>query len=107
MNGTGFFDFKYHNIDNAILAHLPKKKFNPCETDGLSVEYASLNDAVGRVSAENIWAYPPGAPIVVKGEIIDRVTASYLEDLCAAGVNVSSSLKGFPTDVAVVKNEMR
>ena len=107
LSGTGFFDFKHHHIDNAILAHLPKKKVNPCETDGLSVEYASLNDAVGRVSAENIWAYPPGAPIVVKGEIIDRVTASYLEDLCAAGVNVSSSLKGFPTDVAVVKNEMR
>ncbi len=93
--------------NNAILCELPKKAFNPCEIDSLSVECASLTDAVGKVSAENIWAYPPGAPIIVKGEIMSKDTLNHLEDLYESGVDVSSSLKDFPTSIAVVKNPSR
>ena len=92
------------DMKSAILNELPKKAFNPCEIDGLSIEYANCKDIVGRVSAENIWAYPPGAPIIVKGEIVDERTLAYLEDLCESGVDVSSSLKDFPSALAVVKN---
>lgn len=93
-----------NETQDAILRELPQKAFNPCEMDGLSIEYANCKDIAGRVSAENIWAYPPGAPIVVKGEIVDERTLAYLEDLCASGVDVSSSLKDFPSALAVVKN---
>ena len=90
--------------NNAIFSKLPKKAFNPCEIDRLSIECANCKDIVGRVSAENVWAYPPGAPIIVKGEIVDERALAYLEDLYESGVDVSSSLKGFPHTLAVVKN---
>ncbi len=94
---------KQLNIEMSILSELPKKAFNPCEMDSLSVEYANTKNIIGRVSAENIWAYPPGAPVVVKGEIVDENRLAYLNSLLDAGVSVSSSRKNFPENLAVVK----
>ena len=33
-------------------------------------------EAVGKISAETICAYPPGIPIIVQGEIINKQTTS-------------------------------
>ncbi|MBR4800790.1 MAG: aminotransferase class V-fold PLP-dependent enzyme [Clostridia bacterium] len=90
-------------VDVSVLHELPKKAFNPCEIDGLTLEYMNISDSAGRVSAESIWAYPPGAPIVVKGEIVDEKTLAYIIELKEAGVNVASSLKSFPKKLAVVR----
>ena len=40
--------------------------------------FVSLNQAVGLMSLEYVWAYPPGIPIIVPGEIIDTDTVSYI-----------------------------
>ena len=94
------------NCQNTMTApfdFLPQKVFNPCGIDGLNTKCVKIDEAVGKTSAENIWAYPPGSPIVVKGEIIDEKTLAYLKDLRANGVSVSSSLKNFPNALRVVK----
>ncbi len=36
-------------------------------------------DAIGKIAAEHIWAYPPGIPIVVAGEEITEETIAYLK----------------------------
>ena len=82
---------------------LPQKMFNPCEIDSLSVESVNILDSVGRVSAENVWAYPPGSPILVKGEVMTKVTAQLLVELLNSGVNVTSSFRDFPDRIFVVK----
>lgn len=82
---------------------LPEKAFNPCEIDGLSVESVDMLGSIGRVSAENVWAYPPGAPILVKGEIMSKEVAEYLSALLDSGVELSSSLRDFPESITVVK----
>ncbi len=35
-------------------------------------------EAVGRICAEYMWAYPPGIPVVTPGEVLDEETALYL-----------------------------
>ena len=95
---------KQSDANTAILNKLPQKAFNPCEIDSLNVKFANLNNAVGRVSAENIWAYPPGAPVIVKGEIVDAKAIEYLNELSCVGVSVSSSDKSFPKGLMVVKD---
>ena len=87
----------------SLICELPNKVFNPCEIDGLTIECADIHKCIDKVSAENIYAYPPGAPIIVKGEIIDKQHVKYIDKLRRSGVEISSSLKGYPK-VFVVKN---
>jgi arginine decarboxylase len=40
-----------------------------------------LADSVGEISAENIVPYPPGVPILLKGEIITKEHIDYIQDI--------------------------
>ncbi len=51
-------------------------------------EERSLEEAVGKVAAEHIWAYPPGIPVVVAGEEITEGMVSYLNEKRAQGVEL-------------------
>ena len=39
----------------------------------------SLKDAVGEISAETVMAYPPGIPLVIPGELVDRDVVRMIE----------------------------
>ncbi len=91
-------------INKAITPTLPQKAVNPCDIDVLSAEYVPFEQSDGRVCAENIWAYPPGAPIIEKGEIIDCDVIKYATIAYESGVSVSSETRRFPDGVLVVKN---
>jgi len=41
-------------------------------------EFLDLNQCEGKLSLEYVWAYPPGAPLIVPGEIISRNMIEYL-----------------------------
>ena len=51
----------------------------------VNTERVALSDAVGRVSAETVSAYPPGTAIILPGEIIRRESIKYIRALIAAG----------------------
>ncbi|MFC0559559.1 aminotransferase class I/II-fold pyridoxal phosphate-dependent enzyme [Halalkalibacter alkalisediminis] len=59
------------------LRSLPKKKIN-------------LQDAVGMIAAEAIIPYPPGIPIVLPGEKVDRQLINEIETLKQAGARFQS-----------------
>ena len=48
-----------------------------------------MSEAAGRISGDFLWAYPPGIPLVVPGEIISRELISYIRDSASAGVDIS------------------
>jgi arginine/lysine/ornithine decarboxylase len=50
------------------------------------VEQVDVEEAVGRISAEMITPYPPGAPAVLPGEVIDQAVVDYLRSGLAAGM---------------------
>jgi len=52
------------------------------------VEQVSAQDAVGRISAEMITPYPPGAPAVLPGEVINQQVMEYLRSGLAAGMEI-------------------
>ncbi len=62
------------NDANDLLRRLyrPKKKaYEPAEAFHLPAEEVSFDAAVGRASADMAYLYPPGAPMLLPGEIID------------------------------------
>ncbi len=63
-------------------AMLPRDAFFG-ETEQVGVE-----DAVGRVCAEMITPYPPGAPAVLPGEVITREVLDYVRSGLSAGMQI-------------------
>ena len=51
---------------------LPERRMTAHEAIAASGEFCRVADALGRVSAEYVWAYPPGVPLLVPGEVIDE-----------------------------------
>lgn len=60
-------------------------------------EELPLEEAVGRIAAEHLWAYPPGIPVVVAGEELTEETKNYLLEKQSLGVELhrkSGNCKG-------------
>lgn len=49
---------------------VPEMKMLPCEAAEADFEPVLFENSVGRVSAESVWAYPPGIPLIEPGEEI-------------------------------------
>ena len=47
-----------------------------------------VEDAAGRIAAEQLTPYPPGIPAVVPGECLDAAVLEYLRTGVEAGMNV-------------------
>jgi arginine decarboxylase len=45
----------------------------------------SIDEAIGKISAESICPYPPGIPVLIPGEIITREALDYLRSILALG----------------------
>ena len=66
-------------IDDEFVAFEKKTLYPPLPKRAMSAklaklkktEYIPLTSAKNRISAEYIWAYPPGVPIIIPGEIVD------------------------------------
>lgn len=82
---------------------IAQKALEPYQIKGLSVETVDFDKSVGRICAENVWAYPPGAPIIVKGERIDFEFVKHATLEYENGVNVTSEMGTFPNGIIVVK----
>ncbi len=94
-----------NGLTSISLPQVAQKQFNPHQIDTLSCELVDFEACEGRVCAEYIWAYPPGSPLIVKGEMIDSETVKYIMRLYEGGVNVSSSMGKFPKGVLCVIDE--
>ena len=63
--------------------HMSLGEATRCKTEELSLE-----EAVGRIAGEHLWAYPPGIPVVVAGEEITEATKDYLLEKQSQGVEL-------------------
>ena len=68
-------------------------------------ERIALDDAVGRVSAEEVAFYPPGIPAIVPGEEITRDVIEYLRTMAARGLHVSGIDDTTLETIKVIKQE--
>ena len=65
-------------------------------------EQVAASEAVGRVSAEMITPYPPGAPAVLPGEVITTAVLDYLRSGLAAGMQIPDPVDADLESVRVV-----
>jgi len=62
-----------------------------------------LRDAQGKISAEYVWAYPPGIPIVVPGEELTEDIISAFVIQKDSGVDLRSTFGEMPKYIRVLK----
>ena len=85
--------------DLQISFGLPERRLYPFEIEKtISVVFG---EAKGLVCAEDIFAYPPGIPIVVKGEVLSAEIIALISSLHDKGVNIISSENSFPDSILV------
>lgn len=75
---------------------LPEQIFIPAEVPNNSGKKVPLQDAVGTVSLESVWCYPPGVPVLVRGEQITQEIADWLTNAKAHGLKVLADGGEFP-----------
>lgn len=80
----------------------PEKQMEPYQAEEAAHGCIRLEDAAGQVSADYIYLYPPGIPMIVPGEILTEPMIQIVRQCQVAGLDV----EGLPeTDtINIVKN---
>ncbi len=80
---------------------VPEQSFSPCRAENFSSSTIKLDYAENKASLEYIWAYPPGIPLIVPGEIISCETILLIKNLINGGVSVYSSQNNLKNNLCV------
>ncbi len=80
---------------------IPVKKCLPCDV-GCTAE-TELEKSENLICAETVFAYPPGVPIIIAGEVISRNIIDYINKLFHSGVNVMSDSALLPLKILTKK----
>lgn len=74
-----------------VPAFRPRSLCTIQEAVSRSYRELDMEDTEGHVSAEYLYCYPPGIPILAPGEVITEECARYLKDLMRSGAQVRRS----------------
>ena len=66
-------------------------------------ESVDIYAAAGRVSAEYVWAYPPGIPLLIPGEVIGEDFEQLIESREQAGISMKSTFSALQQKIYVLK----
>lgn len=64
-----------------------------------------LTDAIGKISGEFVYAYPPGSPVIAPGEIISAKTVEFLNNLSELGGRICSTEGFYPKFISVLEEK--
>jgi arginine/lysine/ornithine decarboxylase len=71
-----------------------------CEATHLDGEFVGLEDVERRICREYVFAYPPGIPLLLPGQVISSSAATYI---MAHANELHSTYGHLPTHIKVVK----
>lgn len=80
-----------------------KQVFTQAEAIRKPAENVTCQEALGRISGEYIWAYPPGIPLTVPGEQITEEFLKVARELELAGTGLHHSHSRQQQKIAVLK----
>ena len=121
MTGAGDTDEDLHRFADALLAidrtlHAapfdrpddpmlprPAMALPPCDAEWLPAERIPADAAAGRICAETVFAYPPGIPLIVPGEVVNGDQLMRLLDQKRAGVALHSTSGALPQAICVLR----
>lgn len=81
----------------------PHTVYSPWRVADLPSIRVPIAHADGYVSAEYVWAYPPGIPLIVPGEYVDDAMIKALSDMRKKGTELHSTRGGMPENLYVVE----
>jgi arginine/lysine/ornithine decarboxylase len=81
------------NCPQIVHTHLPMRSGMKDPFDR-NYREASLEKANGMISAEYLWAYPPGIPIITPGEIFDGEIIGMVKSYYESGLSLYSDKRG-------------
>lgn len=89
------------NSSGAFLTELPEKKYDINEAiksvRKKGRKFISLRESEGKISADYVYFYPPGVPILTPGEIINDNIIEYIASAKEAGVLIKGGSDGYGT----------
>ena len=65
---------------------LPQKVCEPFELRGKEGKPCPMEEAIGEISLSYLWAYPPGIPLLMPGERVDKPLVDSLQAYREAGI---------------------
>ena len=78
-------------IRSAYVEH--ERKFSMHQAMALDAAEVSFEEAVGKVSADTIFLYPPGIPMLLPGEVISPEMLEKIRECFAMGLEVCGASK--------------
>ena len=114
--GFGKLKNALHKIDRTLnknekshsnynFYEIPKRNFFPYQKNNFRAEKIPFQKAQGRVSLEYIWAYPPGIPLIVPGEIITDKLINQINILFSNNIQINSTKKSMPDYIYAAEND--
>ncbi|MDF2883816.1 MAG: decarboxylase [Clostridiaceae bacterium] len=67
---------------------IPEMRYLPYETLTMNKTDINIDNSIGRISCDNIVPYPPGIPIVMMGEIIDKDSINMIKYYMKQNISV-------------------
>lgn len=92
------------NLNNNF-SEIPKRRFNSYRKNSFNAEKIKFINAQGRVSLEYVWAYPPGIPLIVPGEIITDKLINQINILFSNNIQINSTKKSMPDYIYAAEND--
>lgn len=97
-------------IDEGLICKYEKLiKKPPCPDKTMQIKIddegdeTKIEESVGKVSNEFVYAYPPDIPIIVPNEIISREAIEYIKESVKNGVNIISDSSLIPNKILTKK----
>ena len=97
-------------IDEGLICKYEKLiKKPPCPDKAMQIKIddegdeTEIEESVGKVSNEFVYAYPPDIPIIVPNEIISREAIEYIKESVKNGVNIISDSTLIPNKILTKK----
>ncbi len=81
---------------------LPERVMPVSDSRRQSGHFVEISSALGEISREYIYAYPPGIPLIVPGERITKSIIGQILALTSKGVKLKSDFSRIPREINVV-----
>lgn len=89
------------NVSCYVENKIPEKVFKSCVKHKYIGKFVCLENAIGKVSLEYVWAYPPGIPLLVAGERITKNIVQQITNLNRNNIETYSTFKMMPNKIYV------
>jgi arginine/lysine/ornithine decarboxylase len=84
------------------LSFAPIQAMSPAKAWNMPAKQIIFNESAGRISASFLCLFPPGAPVLVPGEMIDSSLIHYINQVRKEGISVTGLIGENKNEIEVL-----